>query len=128
MRVRSNLIFCRKEIWSFLKVLDYQILEELINLRVKCSFQIWSKSPQESKLTPFYGTDWKMGIFVKKWWAYPSQKSIFAKHPILDFWEDSEYFLGFKYVSQGSKYSRVIHRVLTLTKKLMRFYRELAVS
>ena len=31
--------FCRKQIRSFLKVLDYQILEELINLRrLKCSF------------------------------------------------------------------------------------------
>ena len=37
--VESNLTFCRKEIWSFLKVLDYQILDELINLRLECSFE-----------------------------------------------------------------------------------------
>ena len=32
--VEPNLIFYRKETWSFLKVLDYQILEESINLRL----------------------------------------------------------------------------------------------
>ena len=36
--VESNLTFCRKEIWSFLKFLEYQISEELINVRFKCSF------------------------------------------------------------------------------------------
>ena len=36
--VKSNLTFCRKEIWSFLKILDYWILEELINLRLKRGF------------------------------------------------------------------------------------------
>ena len=41
---------CRKEIWSFLKVLDYQILDELINLRLKCSFL----SLTGPKVTPFY--------------------------------------------------------------------------
>ena len=33
--VESNLTFCSKEIWSFLKFLDYQMSEELINLRFK---------------------------------------------------------------------------------------------
>ena len=55
--VKSNLFFCRKEIWSFLKVLDYQILEEVINLRLKCSFlilvQVTPKNP--SHPMPFYG-------------------------------------------------------------------------
>ena len=36
--VELNLIFYRKEIWSILKALDYQILKESINLRLKCSF------------------------------------------------------------------------------------------
>ena len=37
-------IFYRKEIWSFLKVLNYQIVEELINLRLKWSALIMMKS------------------------------------------------------------------------------------
>ena len=36
--IESNLIFCRKKNWSFHKVLDHQILEELINLKLKSSF------------------------------------------------------------------------------------------
>ena len=57
--VKSNLIFCmcRKEIWSFLKVLDYQqILEELINLRLKCSFLNLAgpSHPQESTSHPIF--------------------------------------------------------------------------
>ena len=38
VQVESNLIFCIKNIWSVLKILDQQILEELINLKLKCSF------------------------------------------------------------------------------------------
>ena len=48
---------CRKEIWSFLKVLDYQqILEELINLRLKCSFLNLAgpSHPQESTSHPIF--------------------------------------------------------------------------
>ena len=48
--VESNLMLCRKEIWSFVKVLDYQVLEELINLRFKYSFLTLVQ------VTLFYGT------------------------------------------------------------------------
>ena len=52
--VESNLTFCRKEIWSFLKVLDYQILEELINLRFKCSFLSLVQVTSRVQVTPFH--------------------------------------------------------------------------
>ena len=52
----SNLIFYRKEIWSFLKVLHKQILEELINLRLKCSFLSLAQVIPRVQVTPFYGT------------------------------------------------------------------------
>ena len=54
--VESNLMFCRKEIWSFVKVPDYQILEELINLRLKCSFLTLVEVTPRVQVTPFYGT------------------------------------------------------------------------
>ena len=60
--VESNLTFCRKEIWSFLKVLDYQILEELINLRLKCSFLSLVQVTPRALVTPFYGTKLKFMI------------------------------------------------------------------
>ena len=49
-------MFCRKEIWSFVKVPDYQILEELINLRLKCSFLTLVEVTPRVQVTPFYGT------------------------------------------------------------------------
>ena len=52
--VESTLTFCRKEIWSFLKVLDYQILEELINLRFKCSFLSLVQVTSRVQVTPFH--------------------------------------------------------------------------
>ena len=47
--------FCWINFGVFLRSLArYQILQELINLRLKCSLvQIWSKSPQEFKLPDF---------------------------------------------------------------------------
>ena len=36
--IKSSLIFYREKNWSFLKVVDHHILEELINLKLKCSF------------------------------------------------------------------------------------------
>ena len=58
--VESNLIFYIKKILSFLKVLDIQILEELINLRLKCSFlSLVQVTPQEEarvQVTPFYSS------------------------------------------------------------------------
>ena len=53
--VESNLTFCKKEIWSFVKVLDYQILKELINLRLKCSFLSLVQVTPKVHVTPFYG-------------------------------------------------------------------------
>ena len=35
--IESSLIFCIKNIWSVRKRLDYQILEYLINLKLKCN-------------------------------------------------------------------------------------------
>ena len=54
--------FCRKQIRSFLKVLDYQILEELINLRrLKCSFlslvQVTRKKKKTVVLLGDFNTD-----------------------------------------------------------------------
>ena len=54
--VESNLTFCRREIWSFLKFVEYQISEELINLRFKCIFL------SLVQVTPFYGTKLKFMI------------------------------------------------------------------
>ena len=54
--VESNLIFCRKEIWSFVKALDYQVLEELVNLRLKYSFLTLVQVTPRVEVTPFYGT------------------------------------------------------------------------
>ena len=54
--VESNLIFYRKKIWSLAKDLDYQILEELINWRVKCSFLTLVQVTPGVQVTPFYGT------------------------------------------------------------------------
>ena len=48
--VEWNLTFCREEIWSFFKVLHYHILEELINVRLKCSYL------SLAQVTPFYAT------------------------------------------------------------------------
>ena len=47
-------LFVEKEIWSFLKVLDYQILEELINLRFKCSFLSLVQVTPRVQVTPFF--------------------------------------------------------------------------
>ena len=54
--VESNLIFYRQKIWSFLKVLDYQILEELTNLRIKCSFLSLVQIIPRVQVPPFYGS------------------------------------------------------------------------
>ena len=54
--VESNLMFCRKEIWSFVKNPDYQILEKLINLRLKCSFLTLVEVTPRVQVTPFYST------------------------------------------------------------------------
>ena len=48
--IGSNLVFYRKKNWSFLKVLDHQILEELINLKLKYSFL------SLIQVNPFYST------------------------------------------------------------------------
>ena len=60
--VESNLTFCRKEIWSFLKCFDYQISQELINLRFKYSFLSLVQVTPRVLVTPFYGTKLKFMI------------------------------------------------------------------
>ena len=60
--VESNFIFYGKEIWSFLKVLLYQILEEFINFRRECSFLSLVQVTPRVQVTPFYGTYLLMGF------------------------------------------------------------------
>ena len=53
-----------KNIWCFLKVLNYQILEELmINSRLRCSFFSLVQVTAQVQVTSFYGTHkWKICI------------------------------------------------------------------